>query len=83
METMTTKMLQQGRTACRARVVSSWRGVSAYLGCGGTGLLPVSNSCSVNGFSGNTTDTTEPAGTARGHHMATKRPARHLGTRST
>lgn len=82
---MTTTMQHRGHAAGRTRRVAStsWHAVApAFLGCGTTGVAVTPNERSVSEYSGNTTDTTKPAGTWA-NPMAIKRPARHLGTRST
>ena len=81
----TTTTQHLGHVAGRARLVapSSWRSAAAFGGRGTTGVdvhaLPVS----AYGVMGATTDTTEPAAATVNVCTTIKRPARHLGSRST
>lgn len=84
MTTSTTQHL--GHAAGRARRVVSagWRPAAVgFRGLGTTGVGVNPFSVSQYETSGNTTDTTEPAAATVNACMTIKRPARHLGRRST
>lgn len=84
MMTMTTTQ-HLGHVAGRARLVapSSWRAVAAFGGRGTTGVDVYSLPVSMYGATGTTTDTIEPAAATVNLCPTVKRPARHLGSRST
>ena len=80
MTTTTTQHL--GHVAGRARRIapSSWRSAAAaFRGCGTTGVFAIP--VSTYETQGNPNGTTTPAATV--HGLMTKRPSRHLGSRST
>ena len=83
--TTTTTMQHLGHVAGRARRVApaSWRPAAAFRGLGTTGVDVAPFSASARVASGNTTDTNEPAVAAVTACTTIKRPARHLGSRST
>lgn len=78
----TTTTQHLGHVAGRARLVapSSWRAAAPAFG-GRTGVDVYS--LASDGSMGLTTDTTEPANAAVNPCVTIKRPARHLGSRST
>jgi hypothetical protein len=82
----TTTMQHQGHVARRARRVApaGWRpAAAAFRGLGTTGVVGSPFSVSMYETWGNTSDTTEPAAATVTVCTTIKRPARHLGTRST
>jgi hypothetical protein len=81
--TITTTTQHLGHAAGRTRLVpSSWRSAAAAFGGRGTTGVDV-HSLSAYGATGATTDTIEPAAATVNRCMTVKRPARHLGPRTT